>query len=35
MDWFDLVQDRDMCLALVNVVMNLRVAYNTGNLLIR
>jgi hypothetical protein len=25
MDWIDLVQDRDQCMALVNAVMNLRV----------
>jgi hypothetical protein len=25
MDWTDMAQDRDRCLALVNVVMNLRV----------
>jgi hypothetical protein len=25
MDWIDLVQDRDQCRALVNMVMNLRV----------
>jgi hypothetical protein len=26
LDWIDLVQDRDQCRALVNTVMNLRVA---------
>jgi hypothetical protein len=26
MDWIDLAQDRDRCLALVNVVMNSRVS---------
>jgi hypothetical protein len=25
MDWIDLAQDRDQCIALVNMVMNLRV----------
>jgi hypothetical protein len=25
MDWIDLAQDRDKCMALVNTVMNLRV----------
>ena len=25
MDWIDLVQDRDMCRAVVNAVMNLRI----------
>jgi len=28
MDWFDLAQDRDKWLALVNTVMNLLVAQN-------
>jgi hypothetical protein len=30
MDWIDVAQDGDECSALVNTVMNLRVAYNFG-----
>jgi hypothetical protein len=31
--WIDLAEDRDKCLATVNVVMNLRVPYNAWNIL--
>jgi hypothetical protein len=33
MDWIDLVQDKERWQSVVNVVMNLRFAYNTGNFL--
>jgi len=33
MDCIDLAEDRDMWLALLNVVMNLQVPYNVGNFL--
>jgi len=35
MDWIDMAQDRDrcICMCIVNVVINLRVSSNTGNLL--
>jgi hypothetical protein len=33
MDWIDLAQARDQCMALVNTVMNLRVPQNAGKLL--
>ena len=33
MERFNLAQDRDRCLALVNAVMNLRVSQNAGNFL--
>jgi hypothetical protein len=33
MDWIDLAQDRERWRAVVSEVMNLRVAYNTGNFL--
>ena len=32
-DWIDLAQDRDRLRTVVNAVMNLRVAYNLGNIL--
>jgi hypothetical protein len=32
-NWSDLAQDRDRWRVVVNVVMNLRVPYNAGNLL--
>jgi hypothetical protein len=31
MDWIDLTEDRDMCRALANVVMNLQVPNSAGN----
>jgi hypothetical protein len=33
MDWIDLAQDKDQWRASVNMVMNLRVAYNLGKFL--
>jgi len=33
MEWIDLAHDRDRWRALVNVVMNLRVSQNAGNVL--
>jgi hypothetical protein len=33
MDWFDLVQDRDQCRALVNTVMNLWIVEHIGKCL--
>jgi hypothetical protein len=35
MDWIDLVQDRDLLRTPVNVVINIRFAYNVGKLLSR
>jgi len=32
-DWIDVTMDRDRCRAVANAVMNLRFAYNVGNLL--
>ena len=34
MEWFDLAQDREMCQAVLDVVRNLQVSQNVGNLLI-
>jgi hypothetical protein len=33
MDWIDLNQDKDPCMAHVNTVMNIRVPYNSGIIL--
>jgi hypothetical protein len=33
MDWIDLAQDRDQCMALVNTLINLRVPQNVGEFL--
>jgi hypothetical protein len=33
MDWINLAQDRDSWWALMNVAMNSRVSYNSGNFL--
>jgi hypothetical protein len=32
-DWIELVQDRDRCRALVNMVMDFRIQKNAGNFL--
>jgi len=32
-DWIELAQDMDRCIALVNTVMNIRVPQNAGNFL--
>jgi hypothetical protein len=33
LDWIDVTQDRDRCLAGMNAVMNFRVPLNSGNIL--
>lgn len=34
-DWINVAEDRDKCLALVNAVVNIWVTQNVGNLLTR